>query len=48
MIKTTVILVFLLATASRVAFADCEYKGKYYPTGTKIGTRVCQADGTWR
>ena len=29
------------------AWADCEYGGKWYRTGTKIGTKTCQEDGGW-
>jgi hypothetical protein len=30
------------------AHADCLWKGKSYPTGTRIGGLTCQADGTWK
>ncbi|MGI9278779.1 MAG: hypothetical protein ACR2PX_04005 [Endozoicomonas sp.] len=38
------LLSFFIASAS----ADCLYNGKSYPTGTKIGPYICQADGTWK
>lgn len=47
--KTLIGLVFLIACGSTFsAWADCVYEGKSYPTGTKIGSLTCQADGTWR
>ena len=30
------------------AYADCEFDGKTYPTGTEIGGLICQPDGTWK
>ena len=30
------------------AYADCVYKGKSYPTGTRVNNLTCQADGTWK
>ena len=46
--KVMVVLFVVFASISRLAWADCEYQGKYYPTGTRIGSKVCQADGTWK
>ena len=31
-----------------VARADCYYNGSAYPTGTKLGSLTCMADGSWR
>jgi hypothetical protein len=41
---------FLAATCLwlSAAHADCLWKGKSYPTGTRIGGLTCQADGTWK
>lgn len=30
------------------SWADCIYQGQSYPTGTKVGSLTCQADGSWR
>ncbi len=40
------ILVFFLFLVPSVAAADCVYKGKTYPEGTRIGLLVCQ-NGRW-
>ena len=32
--KAMVLLFVVFASLSRLAWADCEYQGKYYPTGT--------------
>jgi hypothetical protein len=47
-VKRIWVLGFLLAFGVGNAFADCEYQGKWYPTGTRIGSKVCQPDGNWR
>jgi len=33
---------------SASAYADCNYNGQNYPTGTRIGSLVCQPDGSWK
>jgi hypothetical protein len=38
----------LLGALVQQALADCEYQGKRYPTGTKIGDKTCMKDGSWR
>ena len=43
-----VLFVFLVGLVTAPAWADCIYNGKYYPTGTKVGSLTCQPDGTWR
>jgi len=50
MVRTSlVIMLFLITCGSSVSvWADCVYQGRSYPTGTKIGSLTCQADGTWR
>ena len=42
------ILGLLLLVLARVAGADCQYHGKWYPTGTRHHGKVCQSDGSWR
>jgi len=34
--------------ASTMAWADCVYNGQRYATGSKVGGRTCQTDGSWR
>jgi hypothetical protein len=46
--KKLIIGAILLVGYVGHAIADCEYQGKWYPTGTRIGPMVCQADGTWK
>ncbi len=46
--KSVMMILVVLAFFSQQAFADCEYGGRFYPTGTRIGSKVCQDDGTWR
>ena len=49
--KTTLARALLLLAATlwfTEAYADCIYKGKSYPTGTRLGGLTCQADGTWK
>jgi hypothetical protein len=40
--------VLLVGLVTEPAWADCLYKGTYYPTGTRVGTLTCQPDGTWK
>ena len=42
------LLALLLAFAAHCAWADCDYSGKRYSTGAKVGGRTCQSDGSWR
>jgi hypothetical protein len=46
--KRSLICGIILAFFAQAAWADCEYQGKYYKTGTRVGSKVCQADGTWK
>ena len=46
--KSVIVVLFGLGLFSLPAYADCIYKGKYYPTGTVIGGKTCQKDGTWK
>ena len=39
------LLLFGFVTAT---WADCQYQGKWYPTGTRMNGKVCQPDGSWR
>lgn len=41
-------IIVAVAWMSLPAYADCVYKGRSYPTGSKIGGLTCQADGSWR
>jgi hypothetical protein len=34
--------------APLLAQAACFYNGQWYPTGTRLGSLTCQADGQWR
>jgi len=40
--------IFVFAACCSIAWADCQYNGRYYPTGTQIAGKTCQADGSWR
>ncbi|MFT5702048.1 MAG: hypothetical protein ACI8ZB_004953 [Desulforhopalus sp.] len=46
-LKINIISMLLLFISSSVN-ATCWYDGREYPTGTRIGTKVCQYDGYWR
>lgn len=46
--KTLGLTLFLLVASISAAYADCVYNGRTYPTGTRLGPYVCQADGTWK
>jgi hypothetical protein len=46
--KKVFILLILLFSMVGTAYADCLYNGVYYPTGTRLGPYICQADGTWK
>lgn len=46
--KTLTLTLFFVVTTISAAYAECYYNGQAYPTGTQIGSLVCQADGTWR
>jgi hypothetical protein len=41
-------VLILCSVAASTVWADCDYAGRRFPTGTKIGDRTCQPDGTWR
>lgn len=41
-------LFLLLGTVSTAYANDCTYNGNTYSSGTKIGSLVCQPDGTWK
>ena len=41
-------LFILLIGFNAVAYADCVYNGRQYPTGSQVGPYVCQPDGTWQ
>lgn len=47
MVKGTVAGLLLLIFCAE-AIADCEYQGRWYRTGSRVGDRVCQDDGSWR
>jgi len=38
----------LLALVTHCVWADCDYGGKRYSTGSKVGGKSCQSDGSWR
>jgi hypothetical protein len=40
--------VLSVAVLANTASADCVYGDYEYPTGTVIGGKTCQADGTWQ
>jgi hypothetical protein len=42
------VLLICVFFASSVAWADCVYNGQRYATGSKVGGRTCQANGSWR
>ncbi len=44
-IKLPILVLFLLLVPT-FAVADCVYKGKTYPEGTRIGLLVCE-NGRW-
>jgi hypothetical protein len=46
--KIMFIVIALSLAYMNIAYADCWYQGRSYPTGTIIDGRICQADGTWR
>jgi hypothetical protein len=46
--RAVLVVLILCSAAASAASADCVYQGKSYPTGTKIGDRTCQPDGTWK
>jgi hypothetical protein len=46
--KTLSLTLIILLILTTNAYADCEFQGQTYPTGTRIGSRVCQPDGTWK
>lgn len=48
MIKALPIVLLVLASWVSQVQAACFYNGIPYPTGTRIGSYVCMADGTWR
>jgi hypothetical protein len=37
----------ILSTIAQ-AWADCDYQGRHYSTGSRVGNKVCQSDGSWR
>lgn len=39
---------FILGTAVVSSAQDCYYDGEAYSPGTRIGSMVCQPDGTWQ
>jgi hypothetical protein len=41
------IIALILMTTANVVWADCQYNGKSYPVGTKLGALVCTPKG-WR
>ena len=42
------LLALSLFTALTASASACVFNGKNYPSGSVIGDRVCQADGTWQ
>jgi len=46
-LKTTITTFLLIFLASTV-FATCYYNGKEYPTGARVGSKVCGYDGYWK
>jgi len=42
------LIIGAIVCTSLPAYADCVYKGRSYPAGSKIGGLTCQADGSWR
>ena len=48
--KKSILFVMAFVFVAQAAWADCVYPGdgKSYPTGTVIGGRACQANGTWK
>lgn len=47
--RTLAITLLLLLTGMTLdAYAACTYKGRTYPTGSRVGPYVCQPDGTWK
>ena len=46
--RAVTILLICAFCASATAWADCVYNGKRYATGSKVGGRTCQTDGSWR
>jgi hypothetical protein len=47
LIRTVVTAALVLGTIGS-ALADCYYNGRAYPSGTRLGDRVCAPDGQWR
>jgi hypothetical protein len=46
--KLVIFIMSLILLFATIVYADCEYNGVLYPTGTVIDGKTCQADGTWR
>jgi hypothetical protein len=42
------LLALVLAFATQCVWADCDYGGKRYSTGSKVGGKTCESDGSWR
>ncbi len=42
------VLLMCALYASTAVWADCVYNGQRYSTGSKVGGRTCQTDGSWR
>jgi hypothetical protein len=47
MLRASLLAIALMFLGGQ-AWADCQYAGKWYRTGTKIGSKTCQEDGSWR
>ena len=49
MMRTALMAMLGVLMLTLPALADCVGPdGNAYPTGTRVGSLVCQADGTWR
>jgi len=46
--RSFIYTVLLFCLFVQTAQAACLYKGKSYPTGTRLGSLTCQPDGTWK
>jgi hypothetical protein len=47
--KILALILFVLIGSMSTAYAtDCTYDSNTYQPGSKIGSLVCQPDGTWK
>ena len=39
---------FAMVMIGNVAYADCQLNGRSYGTGSVVGGKTCQPDGSWK